>query len=151
MRRFLKQYWSRTPEQLQVGTASAVCSEGQFKDKLHAKKWDSCLLAVCPQEPQQVDEGEPCWALVVFQTKRQRNGAKKTTVMDVKPLRYCDIVEVGQGDANVKLPRGVPKGYIVTLSSQQPEFVADEFALCWPKMKGQVQKKKLHIRAVSSR
>jgi hypothetical protein len=133
MRRFLKQYWSRTPEQLQVGTASAVCGEVAFKEELHAKNWDSCFMAVCPQEPQQVDGGVPCWALVIFQTKRQRNGAKATAVRDVKPLRYCDVAEVGQGDGNVKLPKSVTRGFILTLSSQHPEFVADEFAFCLPK------------------
>lgn len=136
MRRFLKQYWNRTPEQLRVGGASALCGEAAFKEELHAKSWDSCVVAVCPLEPQRVDKGDLCWALVIFQTKRKRNGAKETVVKDVKPLRYCDVVEVGQGDGNVKLPKGVSKGYILTLSSQHPEFVADEFAVCWPKKKG---------------
>jgi hypothetical protein len=115
MQRFLRPYWSRTKEQLQAGTASAVCGEVAFKEELHAKKWDTCFVAVCPQEPQRVDEGEPCFALVVFQTKRKRNGGKETEVRDVKPLRYCNVTEVGQGDGNVKLDKGVAKGYILTL------------------------------------
>lgn len=130
MDKFLGQYWDRTPEQLRV--SSAVSGHVLFKEEMHAKAWDSCFMAVCPREPQQVDDGEKVFALVLCHTKRRKNGGKKTVVDSVKPLRCCDLEHVEKIKGNTelvgKLPKGVARGYIVTLSSVAGAFNADEFA-----------------------
>jgi Ca2+-binding EF-hand superfamily protein len=129
MNAFLGKFWTIDLDQLMENPPdfSAAAGKVQFKEDVDAKNWSACYMAVCPAQAVKVDDGAPCFALLLAEEQKTQHGLE-WVVTSVKPLRDCGFSEVTKTNSIVKLPKGVSKGYVVTLSSMAGGLNADQFA-----------------------